>query len=228
MNYLYEALPKPTRLYIKRCSHCDLKYFGKYSGKNIEKYTGSGTYWTRHLNKYNANQIHLWNSDWYHNTSIVRFALKFSHINKIRESKHWANQINEDGLGGWDLVNASGKNIYGYNGKTPNVSDNFKRGLETFRKNLEDEEWNFNYRKKLSIGLKAWHLENENPFKGKIHSDETKRRIGDLSSVHQSGDGNSQHGTKWIYSLEEKISKKIRKDQTVPPCWVEGRKMKFE
>lgn len=100
MNYLYGPL-EPTRLYIKQCPHCGLKYFGKSSGKNIEKYPGSGTYWLNHLKTHNVEPTHLWNSDWYTDTSIKRFALKFSSINNIVESKNWANQIPEDGMNGF-------------------------------------------------------------------------------------------------------------------------------
>jgi hypothetical protein len=100
MNYLYEALEKPTRLYIKQCPHCGIKYFGKSIGHNIEKYQGSGTFWKKHLREHNVKPIHLWNSDWYYDASISRFALKFSHINKIVESKQWANNIPENGLDG--------------------------------------------------------------------------------------------------------------------------------
>lgn len=102
MNYLYEALEKPTRLYIKQCPHCGLKYFGKTISKDIEKYPGSGKVWKRHLKKHKVIPVHLWSSDWYYDTSIKRFALKFSRINKIIESKTWANIKDEDGLDGGD------------------------------------------------------------------------------------------------------------------------------
>lgn len=105
MTYLYESLKHPTRLYIKRCDHCGLKYFGKTSREDLEKYAGSGKRWKNHLKKYNSNSVHVWNSDWYYDTSIKRFAIKFSRINKIVESKSWANLKEEDGLlGGWDSV----------------------------------------------------------------------------------------------------------------------------
>jgi hypothetical protein len=106
MKYLYEALDKPARLYIKQCPHCGLKYFGKSISENIEAYYGSGTRWNNHLKKYKVKPIHLWNSDWYYDTSIVRFALKFSKINKIVSSKNWANLKEENGLeGGFDHLN---------------------------------------------------------------------------------------------------------------------------
>jgi hypothetical protein len=100
MTYLYEELNAPTRLYIKQCPHCGLKYFGKTIKEDIEKYEGSGKVWQRHLKKYKVKSVHLWNSDWYYNTSIVRFATKFSNMNKIVESKEWANLVIENGIDG--------------------------------------------------------------------------------------------------------------------------------
>lgn len=106
MNYLYEAI-KPTRLYIKQCPHCGLKYFGKSTRQDVEKYSGSGKKWDNHLKYHQVKPIHMWNSDWYHDTSISRFALKFSRMNKIVSSKQWANLKEENGLdGGFDSSDA--------------------------------------------------------------------------------------------------------------------------
>lgn len=104
-NAIIKPLSKPTRLYIKKCPHCGLKYFGKTFAENIESYNGSGKHWISHLKKHKVKPIHLWNSDWYYDSSISRFALKFSRLNKIVQSKQWANLKEEDGLrGGWDHV----------------------------------------------------------------------------------------------------------------------------
>ena len=46
-------------------------------------------------------------------------------------------------------------------------------------------------------------------------------------SIRQSGSKNSQYGTTWIYSPEEKISKKIGKNEPIPEGWFKGRKLKF-
>jgi hypothetical protein len=112
MKYLYEALDKPARLYIKQCPHCGLKYFGKSERKNIQEYRGSGTRWTRHLAKNNVEPVHLWNSDWYYDKSISRFALKFSRMNRIVESSKWANLKDEDGLRGGDFGPIGKQNYY--------------------------------------------------------------------------------------------------------------------
>jgi len=107
MTYLFEALKKPTRLYIKQCPHCNLKYFGKSIEENIEKYPGSGTVWKRHLKKHHVDPLHLWHSTWYHDTSIKRFATKFSVMNNIVASNKWANLAIENGIDGGNLGDAA-------------------------------------------------------------------------------------------------------------------------
>lgn len=64
-------------------------------------------------------------------------------------------------------------------------------------------------------------------FFGRHHSEESKRKIGEKTSKSGKGDGNSQFGTRWIHSLELKISKRIKKEDVLPNGWIEGRKIKF-
>ena len=67
-------------------------------------------------------------------------------------------------------------------------------------------------------------------FSGKVHTEETKRKIGKANSKHQSGNGNSQYNTCWIYSIEKTISKKIKNEELqcyIDQGWLKGRKMKF-
>lgn len=97
----YLSIPA-TRLYIKKCSHCDLKYFGKSVSEEIESYSGSGKHWTRHLKKHNAKAVHVWSSDWYLDEKIVEDATRFSTQNNIVEDKGWANLVIETGKDGGD------------------------------------------------------------------------------------------------------------------------------
>jgi len=60
------------------------------------------------------------------------------------------------------------------------------------------------------------------------HTLDTRAAIGMANSVHQAGAGNSQFGTQWIFSEEEKTSKKIRVTDEIPEGWQKGRKIKFE
>ena len=61
-------------------------------------------------------------------------------------------------------------------------------------------------------------------FFGKVHSDETKKKIGAANAIHQRGDKNSQFGKMWIMNPNLKESKRIYKDEPIPEGWVKGRK----
>jgi len=88
-------------LYVKQCSHCNLKYFGKTTNNNPKKYRGSGKYWSRHIKSYNSTvkTINIWKFD---DIDICNaFALNFSKENNIVESEEWANLILENGIDGF-------------------------------------------------------------------------------------------------------------------------------
>jgi hypothetical protein len=128
------------------------------------------------------------------------------------------------GFGGFDYINATGKNLYGMNGKTSNVQYNLMQGRATVAaKKKNSPEYAKQISEKISNSLKG----RTGTFTGKTHTDETKRIIGENSSRHQSGNGNSQFGKRWIHSLTEQKSKKITKDSELPNGWSEGRKLKF-
>ena len=90
-------------LYVKTHLDTGLKYFGKTTKPNYEKYRGSGKYWKRHIQKYGYNvktELIFSHSD----PEIVKqYALQFSERHDIVESKEWANLIPETGLDGGSL-----------------------------------------------------------------------------------------------------------------------------
>ena len=45
------------------------------------------------------------------------------------------------------------------------------------------------------------------------------------SNTHQRGESTSQFGKIWIYSLSERKSTRINKDDPIPEGWIKGRKM---
>jgi hypothetical protein len=77
-----------------------LKYFGKTTKNNPQKYMGSGKYWKRHIHKH-GNDV---------STEIIgtfndileckQFALDFSIKNNIVDSELWANLQEENGTDG--------------------------------------------------------------------------------------------------------------------------------
>jgi hypothetical protein len=99
MTYLYEAIT-PTRIYIKECPHCGRRYLGKHVGEDIEAYKGSGVDWTKHLKEHRVEPIHVWNSDWFYDKSIVEYALALSEEYNITKSDQWFNLKPENGLDG--------------------------------------------------------------------------------------------------------------------------------
>lgn len=91
---------KPTRLYIKECM--GLKYFGKSVQNDLNRYTGSGKRWLRHIKKHGKDKVKtLWISDWYYCPHAIQdYALNFSKAHNIVESEEWANLSVENGLSG--------------------------------------------------------------------------------------------------------------------------------
>ena len=67
-------------------------------------------------------------------------------------------------------------------------------------------------------------------FKGKTHTEETRRKIGGKSSIAQKAESNSQFGTCWIHNLEGEINKRIKKEEMekyLQEGWESGMKMRF-
>jgi hypothetical protein len=87
-------------LYIKQHKITGLKYFGKTSKKDPYTYLGSGKYWRRHL-KVHGCEIETTNVWTFENgDDCEKFALEFSNVNNIVESKEWANLRPENGKDG--------------------------------------------------------------------------------------------------------------------------------
>lgn len=91
----------PICLYIKRHKITGKKYFGKTTKPDPVKYTGSGKYWIRHINKHGKDHVETIWTQWFTNQQeCTEYALRFSVENNIVESDEWANQMLEDGLTG--------------------------------------------------------------------------------------------------------------------------------
>ncbi len=83
--------------------------------------------------------------------------------------------------------------------------------------------------KSFEDGKREVNYEFVYSFRGKKHSEETKKIIGQKNSIHQKGKNNSQFGTCWIYNDELKESKKININQLckfIEQGWIRGRKIK--
>ena len=100
---------KPTYLYIKQHSITGKFYFGKTTRKNVEKYTGSGIHWGRHISLHGKDKvITLWYCLFTDIHVLVDTALNMSSIMDITESDDWLNFKPESGLDGGSFVGFNG------------------------------------------------------------------------------------------------------------------------
>ena len=74
---------------------------------------------------------------------------------------------------------------------------------------------------RISDGVKKYISENGSTWDGRLHKDESKRKIGDQMKILQKGDLNSQYGTMWI--TDDVIEKKIKKNDGIPSGFRKGR-----
>lgn len=197
-------------------------YIGSHKTKNLDDgYMGSGKYLKHAQEKYGLENF----------TKEILFVFDTPHLMYAKESE----LVNEEflslentynlkrgGFGGFDYVNQTGKNLYGNNGKLGYGGENLIKGQRRLR---TKEEY-----KKISLTMKEHYKSGRltNKFKGKRHSDETKKLIGQKSSLSQAGEKNSQFGTCWI-THPELGNKKIKQkdiDNFLLLGYTKGRKIK--
>ena len=113
MNYTITQLHrdnfKPTYLYIKQHTETGKLYFGKTTKKNVERYTGSGIHWGRHISAHGKDKVvTLWYCLYTDIEILVETALVMSAIMDITESTDWLNFKPESGLDGGSFVGFNG------------------------------------------------------------------------------------------------------------------------
>jgi len=165
-------------LYIKTHNKTKLKYFGKATGKNlkyINKYTGSGLYWKRHLREHGNDVSTEIYGEYDSIEECSKSAIDFSIKNDIENSETWANLMVENGMDGAPV---------GHIGSSPCeksrtiVSEKSKRMWKNpkFRKKMvkkHKKRWTAELKEKQSIRLKTefWtaerRLAHSNKLKGR-------------------------------------------------------------
>ena len=207
-------------------------YIGVHKTKDInDDYMGSGKHLKRAQEKYGIENFEKEVLKVFDNAEDM-FSMESELVNEDFIQNPETYNLKVGGFGGWDHINQEGN---------PYWSKEFAKirsdlGLKSRKIALEwlyenDKDWvdkmvlKRNKTMYEKYGEKAFVT-----FEGKKHSSESKKRIGEANSKHQSGTGNSQFGTMWIHNLEEKLSKKIKKDELQNYenlGWIKGRKMKF-
>lgn len=142
---------KPTWLYIKQHNQTGLKYFGKTTRDDIDRYKGSGRYWTRHLKKHGSEVTTIWKHLYTDKDTLVEEALAFSIAHNIVNAvngngkKIWANEKVENGLDGGANTPESMRKMVETKRKVGNINSNspkaIQKKLETRLKNGTWYSW---------------------------------------------------------------------------------------
>lgn len=184
-------------------------YIGKHQAKDLnDGYMGSGKNVRRAIAKYGRENF------------IKEILFVFDNEDEMNAKE--AELVTEDfctrkdtynlcpgGQGGFGYINSSGISINTFENKeiakcASDKANNTKRELWK-----NSPEWAEQYRQKLSTQAKKRVELNGGAFLGKTHTDESKRKIGQASTLNQKGEKNSQYGTTWIWH-ENYGNKKIK------------------
>lgn len=202
-------------------------YIGSHKTKDLDdNYYGSGKYLKRAIEKYGIKNftkeiLHVFDNP------EEMYAKEAEIVNEDFLAEENTYNLKVGGFGGWDYIN---DNPDKYLTDKRLNSLNFKWTKERFNEKMKADS-SFATRIK-SGGLKGSRRINElypeGTFKGKTHSDETKDKMSRKAKERlKDPTKNSQYGTRWIHSLTEQRSMKIKKDDPIPEGWLAGRKMKF-
>ena len=202
-------------------------YIGKHKTKNLDdNYLGSGKILKNAIKKYgidNFTKEYLFifdNEDEMNNKEAELVSKEY-----VKEDTNY--NLKLGGEGGWDYNNYINPHPCKKCGKATQDKYRNNKDLDNIRReNLRMKMLNKPYldihMNKLITSLMKKYPNGV--FYNKTHTEETKKK---LRKSKNAGKNNSQYGTMWIYSLEEKISKRIGKNEIIPEGWYKGRKMKF-
>ena len=203
----------------------DKIYIGAHKTSNLDDgYMGSGKIIKRAVEKYGIENFEKEILEVFESSDEM-FEMESKLVTKdfIKEDTNY--NLKEGGFGGFDYLNRTGLNM-----RNHNYIEMSKKGVITLEELNQCSGYKSEQSIKISNGMKNFYTNggvNPKGFLGKTHSIETKIKMSEFQKVNQLGERNSQFGTKWIYNLELKVSKKIPKDLPIPMGWLKGRKISF-
>lgn len=207
-------------------------YIGSHKTKDLnDVYMGSGKYLIHAQKKYGIENFKK-EILFVFETAYEMYAKEAEIVNEDFLATENTYNLKIGGFGGWDHINRTTDPA----DSTRYTEQRRRNGALVGRANMLRAHERMNadpsyvvIRKRVSIlaNSKTQEKYPNGTFFGKTHTEETKLKIGESTKVTSRGERNSQYGTRWIHSLDEKKSKKIEKDAPLPEGWLEGRKIKF-
>ena len=202
----------------------DKFYIGMHSTNNLnDKYIGSGKRLWYSINKYGKDNFKFEILEFFPNRKQLREREK-EIINDDLLMNEKCMNLKKGGDGGFTLEQTK-------NGRKITNQKLFEKYGENFysiiSKNYHDfltPEQKEEFKNKIKKGQIDF---NHSTFLGKKHTEESKRKIGEKNKKNI-GEKNSQYNTMWVYNMELKKNKKIKKDEWTyfsKQGWLIGRKM---
>ena len=196
-------------------------YIGQHVTTNInDDYMGSGDHIKNAIKKYGIENF---------KKEIIAECSSFEEMNELEKEL-----VNHEFVQNQNTYNHSIGGSYGWKNCLKYKSDEEiysirKNAGDAIAKLLKDHEFKKNFGEKISNSLKQYWNENGHNWIGKTHSEETKRKMSEKHKLnkHQKGEKNSQFGKCWIYNLELKENKSIKKEELndwIDKGWTKGRK----
>lgn len=195
-------------------------YIGSHKTKNKDDgYMGSGKYLGYAIAKHGIDKF-IKEILFVFDNATDMYAKEAELVNDEFLAEENTYNLKRGGFGGFDYINSTGTNLYGNNGKLGFGGENLKKSITKDRMIAQGRY--SEYIQKISDSLKAGYIDGsiKPAFQNKEHSIETKKKIGAKSSIRESGSGNSQYGTTWIW--HELIGNKKIKKELLPAYLEQG------
>lgn len=198
-------------------------YIGAHKTKKLDDaYMGSGKYLKSAQKKYGMDNFKKDILFVFDNPEEM-YAKEAELVNEEFLMNENTYNLKVGGFGGWDYANTD---------KQYMKKDSYRKTRSDIAVNLyKSGKIGLSLHSDVSKAKRAQTLQERGIKFSTVHmqtSEVNEKRIHTMKEIgHQSGQKNSQHGTRWIHSVHDRKSKKILKDEPLPDGWLEGRKMKF-
>ena len=201
-------------------------YIGSHKTKNInDGYMGSGKYLNRAFDK---NGIENFTKEilFVFDNATDMYAKEAEIVNEDFITNENTYNLKKGGFGGFDYINATGKNLYGKNGQPGYGGENLRKS-KTKDRLIEQGRYN-EYLDKISTSMKEGYKSGKltPTFLGKKHTQDTINKLKGHS--RSTGEKNSQFGTCWVTHtvLGNKKIKKDLIDEYIKLGYTQGRVIK--
>ncbi|ASV44381.1 hypothetical protein PBI_SCTP2_366 [Salicola phage SCTP-2] len=210
----------------------DKIYIGCHKTENLDdNYMGSGIYLRRAIDKYGIDNFEKRIMFVYDNPYDM-FSKEAEIVTESFVERKDNYNLKIGGMGGFDYINRNKLGLIGFWNYWNNLtSEQLERHIQLSRqggfKTLKDRTGLFS-KKSIENRISSIRKNNENwTFGGMKHSKKSKEKMSNSAKKRLKDPmKHSQYGTMWIYSLDEKRAKKIKRTDNIPNNCIVGRKPK--